>query len=86
MDTSVPHETPLALDLFPDEHETQSFQGLGFHCGTDFLLLAQRLGVVSTRAQRLLARFLDREALRQVDELIGRFDHWKHRSAIALWS
>ncbi len=68
----LPHETPLALDLFADEHETPAFQALGFHCGSDFLLLAERLGVVASRAQRLLARHLDAEAQRQVDELIGR--------------
>ena len=62
----------LALDLFVDDHETPAFQALGFHCGSDFLLLAERLGVVASRAERLLARHLDREAQRLVDELIGR--------------
>ena len=65
-------ETPLALDLFADDFETPAFQALGFHCGSDFLLLAERLGVVASRAERLLAQHLDAEAQQRVDELIGR--------------
>jgi serine/threonine-protein kinase HipA len=68
----LPTETPLALDLFADDFETPAFQVLGFHCGSDFLLLAERLGVVASRAKRVLAQHLDAEALQQVDELIGR--------------
>ncbi len=68
----LPTETPLALDLFADDFETPAFQALGFHCGSGFLLLAERLGVVASRAERLLARHLDPEAQQQVDELIGR--------------
>lgn len=68
----LPNETPLALDLFSDDFETPAFRALGFHCGSDFLLLAERLGVVAPRAERLLAQHLDAGTQRQVEELIGR--------------
>lgn len=67
----LPHETPLALALSADD-QTPAFQAFGFHCGTDFLLLAERLGVVASRAERLLAHHLDAATNLQVDELIGR--------------
>lgn len=72
------HPGPLAQgDLVPTEprrrvHQTPAFQAFGFHCGTDFLLLAERLGVVASRAERLLAHHLDAETHQQVDGLIGR--------------
>jgi serine/threonine-protein kinase HipA len=68
----LPHETPLALDLFADGHETPAFQALGFHCADDFLLLAERLGVVTARAQHILAAFVDEAHVAEVEALIAR--------------
>lgn len=68
----LPEETPLALDLFADDHETPSFQAFGFYSQADFLLLAERLGLVAARAQRLVASFLDPARHEQVVRLIGR--------------
>ncbi len=68
----LPHESPLALDLFVDDHETPHFQALGFLSAADFLLLAQRLGVVDSRARRHLARFVADDTARLVEDLIDR--------------
>lgn len=68
----LPHETPLALDLFADDHLTPSFQALGFHNAGDFQELAQRMGLVPKRAQMFIARFQDPATWRAVDELVER--------------
>lgn len=68
----LPDETPLALDLFADDHETDAFQTLGFYSATDFLMLAERLSVVPTRARRIVSRFGDDQAAAKVEGLIAR--------------
>jgi serine/threonine-protein kinase HipA len=68
----LPHETPMALDLFADEHETPEFQALGFFSQVDFQLLAERLKMVPKRAQRILTRFSAEETLAKVEVLIER--------------
>lgn len=68
----LPHETPLALDLFSDGHETSEFLALGFYSGADFLLLAQRLGIVVKRARSHLERLLTAATTDRVDALIDR--------------
>ncbi len=42
------------------------------HCGSDFLLLAERLRVISSRAYRLLAQHLDEACQVENKELIDR--------------
>lgn len=68
----LPNESPLALDLFADDHETPEFQVLGFYSYADFSLLAQRLGVVPLRAQRFLNQFIDPTVATKVESLIAR--------------
>lgn len=68
----LPYETPLALDLFADDYQTPEFQTLGFFSHADFQILAQRLGVVPLRAQRILQQFIDPTLAKKVDDLITR--------------
>lgn len=66
----LPQETPLALDLFADDHETEEFRTLGFFSKRDFLLLAERIHVMVNRADRIVSRFTDATHNEQVDHLI----------------
>ncbi|MBA3697997.1 MAG: HipA domain-containing protein [Planctomycetes bacterium] len=68
----LPHETPLALDLFADDYMTPAFKTLGFHRAGDFQVLAQRMGLVPRRAQSLIERFQDPARWRTVDDLVER--------------
>ncbi len=68
----LPAETPLALALFADDYITPAFAALGFPSAADFLLLADRLGVVPARARRILARFTSDQTATAVEALIGR--------------
>jgi serine/threonine-protein kinase HipA len=68
----LPDETPLALDLFADGHETASFRALGFPSAADFIVLAERLGVVAARARRILARFTGEREAAAVADLVER--------------
>jgi serine/threonine-protein kinase HipA len=51
-----PHESRVALDFF-EHDETESFRVNGFYKRTDFLLLAEKFGVASSLAIRLIDRF-----------------------------
>jgi serine/threonine-protein kinase HipA len=68
----LPHETPLALDLFADDYLTPAFLALGFYGASDFQLLAQRMGLVPKRAQSLIARFQDPTRWQTADALVER--------------
>lgn len=48
----VPNESRMALDLFADDFETESFRLNGFHTMGDFELLAQRPGLQSARFRK----------------------------------
>lgn len=50
----VPTESALALDLFDDDFETESFRRNGFHTGSDFLELARRFEMKPDRALRIV--------------------------------
>jgi len=52
----LPQESALALELFADEFETESFQQNGFHRREDFRELAERFRMKPERAERLLDR------------------------------
>lgn len=52
----LPQESALALELFADEFETESFKQNGFHCRGDFRELAKRFRMKPDRAERLLDR------------------------------
>jgi serine/threonine-protein kinase HipA len=52
----LPQESALALGLFADEFETESFRQNGFHRREDFRELARRFRMKPDRAERLLDR------------------------------
>ncbi len=53
----LPNETRLALDLFIDNEVPSGVEDHGFQTGSDFLELAARMGLVGTRARRILEEF-----------------------------
>lgn len=57
-----PGETPLALDLFADDTETDFFARNGFHGRPDFLELARRYGLDAGFAASVLDAFAARRA------------------------
>lgn len=62
-----PNESPLALDLFADDFESDSFQANGHYSGVDFELFAERLGLQPVRAARVLDGYIGHaEALTQL--------------------
>lgn len=50
----LPNETRTALKLFKDDFETESFKANAFYAYDDFVLFAQRLGLVEVRYKRIL--------------------------------
>lgn len=54
----LPDETPTALELFEDGFETESFKANAFYAYDDFVVFAQRLGLVEIRYKRILERFV----------------------------
>jgi serine/threonine-protein kinase HipA len=52
----LPQESALALELFADEFETESFKQNRFHRREDFRELARRFRLKPERAERLLDR------------------------------
>jgi serine/threonine-protein kinase HipA len=68
----LPHESPLALDLFAGDYMTPAFQALGFHGASDFLLLAERLGMMTARATRIVQAFTDPRTTEAADALVRR--------------
>ena len=57
-----PGETPLALDLFADDTETEFFARNGFHGRPDLLELARRYGLADDFAAAVLDAFAARRA------------------------
>lgn len=56
----LPGESRTALDLFDGDFETESFRANAFYAYDDFLVFAQRLGLMERRAKRILQEFIDR--------------------------
>ncbi len=50
----LPNDSAMALDLFADDIETESFAVNGFHAREDFDLFAERLGIAAVRATRMM--------------------------------
>ncbi len=57
----LPTETRLALDLFENDEIPTGVRTHGFPTGADFLELANRMGLVSRRAERILDELLDHD-------------------------
>ncbi len=55
----LPNETPTALDLFKDDFETESYKANAFYAYDDFVVFAQRFGLVEKRYKRMLQSFID---------------------------
>ncbi len=54
----LPNETRTALDLFKDDFETESYKANAFYAYDDFVVFAQRLGLVEIRYRRILEKFI----------------------------
>lgn len=54
----VPDESRTALDLFADDFQTDSFRANAFYAYDDFLAFAQKLGLIESRAKRILETFV----------------------------
>ena len=65
----VPRESRMALELFFDGHETDSFRLNGFHTAGDFRLLSERLGLHQGRFQRFMDSLPAR--VTRMESLIG---------------
>jgi serine/threonine-protein kinase HipA len=50
----LPHESPMALELFKDGFATESYRIKSFYAYDDFIAFARKLGLVEARAQRFL--------------------------------
>lgn len=57
----VPDESYLALKLFKDDYETESFKANSFYAYDDFVEFAKRLGLVQVRYERILQGFIDKQ-------------------------
>ncbi len=54
----LPDESRTALELFKDDFETESYKANAFYAYDDFVVFAQRLGLVEKRYKRILERFI----------------------------
>lgn len=54
----VPTESRTALELFKGDYATESYEANGFYAHDDFVVFAQKLGLVEKRYKRILQRFV----------------------------
>jgi serine/threonine-protein kinase HipA len=66
----LPNDTRTALELFDGDFETESFQANGFYSRQDFLELADRYGMLKSRAEAFLDQCI--LARPKIKELIDR--------------
>ncbi len=57
----LPDESRTALVLFKDDFETVSYKTNAFYAYDDFVVFAQRLGLVEIRYKRILENFIGRQ-------------------------
>lgn len=55
----LPHETALALDLFENDYETESFKVNGFFARDDFEELGARIGITARRRSRIIDEMIE---------------------------
>ncbi len=65
----LPNESRMALELF-DEYESAFFKQNGFYGRSDFMELAQRFGMIESRATAILNLFSEKQL--QIESLIER--------------
>jgi serine/threonine-protein kinase HipA len=58
----LPDESRTALELFKDDFETESYKANTFYAQDDFVVFAQRLGLVERRYKRILKNFIEEQA------------------------
>ena len=76
----LPNETAMALDLFDDDFETESYKAAGFHSRDDFTELGRRIGIPVNRVDRIINSFIG--SSEKVDDLLNRsFLDMKTRAA-----
>ncbi len=54
----LPDESRTALELFKGDFETESYRANAFYAYDDFVVFAQRLGLVEMRYRRILEQFI----------------------------
>ncbi|SIO65183.1 serine/threonine-protein kinase HipA [Singulisphaera sp. GP187] len=54
----LPDETHTALELFKDGFETEGYKANAFYAYDDFVVFAQKLGLVESHYKRILERFI----------------------------
>ncbi len=57
----LPNEARTALELFKDNFATESYEANAFYAYDDFVVFAQKLGLVETRYKRILQSFGDKQ-------------------------
>lgn len=57
----LPDETAMALDLFADGYETESYRANGFFARDDFTAFGQRIGLNPDRVRRFIDGVCDKE-------------------------
>ncbi|MBD3244290.1 MAG: hypothetical protein GF331_27110 [Chitinivibrionales bacterium] len=66
----LPHESALALDLFDNDYETESYQRNGFFARDDFVEFGARIGIPEQRVVRFLDELTKRAG--NIDTLVSR--------------
>jgi serine/threonine-protein kinase HipA len=57
----LPNESRTALQLFKGDYTTESYEANAFYAYDDFVMFAQKLGLVETRYKRILQSFVDQK-------------------------
>ncbi len=57
----TPHESDTALSLYDGDIDSEFYQQYGFYGKPDFLELSKRLGMIQTRAERIILEFIDKK-------------------------
>jgi hypothetical protein len=58
----TPGESDTALHLFENDHESADYATSGHYCRSEFVALAQKLGIVEVRYLRIIDGFLEKKA------------------------
>ena len=66
----TPLESDTALDLYPGSMDSPFYSGFGFYGQADFRILADKLGIVPVRRDRILTQLLS-----QADRVMQMIDH-----------
>lgn len=57
----LPDESRTALELFKARFQTESYQANAFYAYDDFVVFAQKLGLVERRYKRILETFISKQ-------------------------